>query len=149
MASLKRTVYVQNRIKTDNESIYYVVNDIYQAIQTNRIICFQYMDWNLKKQKVARHNGEKSRVSPLAMTFKDENYYLIAFDNKDKKVKHYRVDKIKNVEITENPREGLDALGDLDVATYTNKSFGMYGGEEITVTLKFLNKSVGIIVDRF
>lgn len=147
--SLKRDVFVQNRIKTDNESIYYVVNDIYNAIQNNQQISFLYMDWNIKKEKEARHNGERYLISPFALTIKDENYYLIAFDSKSDKIKHYRVDKIKDVSLEKAKREGIEIFNRFDVATYTNKSFGMFGGKDEIITLKFKKDAAGILIDRF
>lgn len=148
-AQLKRDVFVQNRIKTDNESIYYVVNDIYNAMQNNLQISFLYMDWTVKKDKQARHNGERYQISPFALTIKDENYYLIAYDQDEEKIKHYRVDKIKDVRLEDKKREGVSMFEKFDVATYTNKSFGMFGGVDENVTLKFPKTLVGIVIDRF
>lgn len=148
-ASLKRDVFVQNRIKTDNESIYYVVNDIYNGIQNNNKISFLYMDWNVKKEKEARHGGQRYLISPFALTIKDENYYLIAFDSEAGKIKHYRVDKIKDVRLEKEAREGLEIFKRFDVATYTNKSFGMFGGNDEIVSLKFKKGYAGILIDRF
>ncbi len=148
-AQLKRDVFVQNRIKTDNESIYYVVNDIYNAIQNNLQISFLYMEWNYKKEKEARHNGERYKISPFALTIKDENYYLIAFDSKDDKIKHYRVDKIKDVNLEKETREGHSKFEKFDVATYTNRSFGMFGGVDKVVSLQFPKNLAGIVIDRF
>lgn len=147
--SLKRNVYVQNRIKTDNESVYYVVNDIYNAMQNNNQIGFLYMEWDISKKKMPRHNGKRYIISPFALTIKDENYYLIAYDSDAEKIKHYRVDKIKDVSIINKPREGSDKFEKFDVATYTNMSFGMFGGEEEVVTLEFDKSFIGVIMDRF
>lgn len=148
-ASLKRNVYVQNRIKTDNESIYYVVNDIYNAMQTNKQIGFLYMEWDLNKNKVPRHNGERYVISPFALTIKEENYYLIAYDSVASKIKHYRVDKIKDIELIDRSREGAEMFDKFDVATYTNMSFGMFGGTDEVVTLEFPTGFIGVIIDRF
>lgn len=146
---LKRDVYVNNRIKTDNESIYYVINDIYEAMRLNRKIGFKYMDWNIDKKMVARKDGMEYEVSPFALTIKDENYYLIAYDDKAQIVKHYRVDKIKDEKVLVSEREGNDKFANFDVATYANRSFGMYGGDTQTVTLGFEHRYAGIIIDRF
>ncbi len=148
-ASLKRDVFVQNRIKTDNESVYYVVNDIYTAIQNNHQISFLYMEWNIKKEKEARRDKKRYLISPFALTIKDENYYLIAYDSTDEKIKHYRVDKIKDVKIEEAKRQGHGMFDKFDVAKYANKSFGMFGGTDETVSLQFPKEYVGIVIDRF
>lgn len=84
---LQRQVYVAGRVKTENESIYYSIDNIHRAIQENRQIAFQYLDWNLKKELVPRPNGEK-KVSPWALIWQDENYYLAAYDSASGVMKH-------------------------------------------------------------
>ena len=145
---LQRQVYVAGRIKTENESIYYSIDTIHKAIQENRQICFTYMDWNLKKQLVERKNGFK-QVSPWALIWREENYYLAAFEKEDGIMKHYRVDKMGNVEVLLEPREGMELFAKIDPAVYTNRTFGMYGGQEQTVTLRLPNKLIGVVMDRF
>jgi predicted DNA-binding transcriptional regulator YafY len=88
-------------------------------------------------------------VSPFALTFNDDNYYLVAFDNTDKKIKHYRVDKIKTIKLLRENREGIEHFKSFDIATYSNRTFGMYGGVEEWVTLLCANKMVGVMIDRF
>ena len=83
-SQLRREVYVTNRVKTVNEHIYYNVDKIHNAISENKKISFQYFKWELdttngnKIVKTARKNGEAYRVSPWALCWDDENYYLIA-----------------------------------------------------------------------
>ncbi|MGN0278419.1 MAG: helix-turn-helix transcriptional regulator [Lachnospiraceae bacterium] len=147
---LQRQVYVANRIKTDNESIYYIVDDIHRAIQNNIQISFQYMEWNLEKKLVPRKGGKIYQVSPWALTCKDENYYLIAHDEEEDKIKHFRVDKLGHVKVLDNiKRKGAELFERFDIAAYANKTFGMYGGREETVTLEFENRLIGVVMDRF
>lgn len=145
---LQRQVYVAGRIKTENESIYYSIDMIHRAIQENCQIRFTYMDWNLKKQLVPRINGEK-QVSPWALVWQDENYYLAAFDSEDKIIKHYRVDKMGKTELLDKSREGVEQFSAIDLTTYTNQTFGMYGGKEEIVTLQLPNRLIGVVLDRF
>ncbi len=147
-SGLKRQVVVQGRIKTMNESIYYTVDEIHSAISDNKMIKFDYLTWNLKKEMVPRKD-EKYEISPWALTWDDENYYLIAYDNEAGKIKHYRVDKIRNVEILDKKRQGRDDFKDIDMAVYARMNFGMFGGKEVTVQLQFKNEIVGVILDRF
>lgn len=147
---LQRQVYVANRIKTANESIYYVVDDIHRAIQNNRQISFQYLEWNLNRELVPRRDGKPYQVSPWALTCKDENYYLIAHDSEEDKIKHFRVDKMAKIRVMEeSKREGAALFERFDIADYANKTFGMYGGQEETVTLLFENHLIGVVMDRF
>lgn len=147
---LQRQVYVANRIKTANESIYYIVDDIHRAIQNNVQISFQYLEWNLDKELVPRKEGKTYRISPWALTCKDENYYLIAHDEEENKIKHFRVDKLGHVQVLEDvKRQGGELFERFDIAAYANKTFGMYGGREETVTLEFENRFIGVVMDRF
>lgn len=146
---LQRHVYVANRIKTANESIYYVVDDIHRAIQGNRQITFQYLEWNLNRELVPRREGKPYQASPWALTCKDEYYYLIAHDSKEDKIKHFRVDKMAKIEVMDKKREGAALFERFDIADYANKTFGMYGGREETVTLLFENNLIGVVMDRF
>lgn len=146
---LQRNVFVANRIKTMNESIYYTVDYIHEAISENVKISFQYFNWNEKKERVLRHGGARYVVSPWALTWDDENYYMIGFDSADGIVKHYRVDKMLKLQLTEEKRDGAALFKDFDMALYSKKTFGMFGGREETVTLRCHNKLAGIIIDRF
>ena len=145
---LQRQVYVAGRVKTENESIYYSIDNIHRAIQENRQIAFQYLDWNLKKELVPRPNGEK-KVSPWALIWQDENYYLAAYDSASGVMKHYRVDKMGRVEVLREAREGMEQFAQVDLAVYTNQVFGMYGGDEEMVTLQFPGRLIGVVLDRF
>lgn len=146
---LQRQVYVVNRIKTSNESIYYNVDNIHKGIQDNVQITFQYMEWTLDKKLIPRKNGTKYQISPWVLIWQDENYYLVGFDEKENKLKHYRVDKMGTIELTDEKRLGTELFAEFDIAEYTNKMFGMYGGEEQIVTLKFANRLIGVVMDRF
>ena len=147
---LQRQVYVANRIKTANESIYYIVDDIHRAIQNNEQISFQYLEWNLNKELVPRKDGKIYRISPWALTCKDENYYLIAHENESDSIKHFRVDKMGHIRVlTGVAREGAELFDRFDIAAYANKTFGMYGGKEEIVTLEFENRFIGVVLDRF
>ena len=147
-SKLKRQVYVAERVKTDNERIYYNIDGIHQGIQTNHKISFIYMDWNAKKQLVPRGNDAKV-VSPWALIWRDDNYYLAAFDGTDGIMKHYRVDKMKDVTVLEDRREGLEQFEQVDLAQYSNRTFGMFGGREEIVTLEFPERLIGLLIDRF
>ena len=145
---LQRQVYVAGRIKTENESIYYNVDSIHRAIQENKQINFQYLDWNLQKQLVPRANSNRT-VSPWALIWREENYYLAAYDGADGIMKHFRVDKIGKVKVLEQKREGMEQFSQVDPASYTNQTFGMYSGDEESVTLQFPNRLAGVVLDRF
>jgi len=146
---LHRSVYVANRIKTKNESVFYNVDDIQNAIATNSKIGFKYFQWNEKKERELRHDGATYVVSPWGLTWDDENYYMIGYDGRDETIRHYRVDKMLKIEILDERREGKEHFRSLDMAVYSKKIFGMFGGSEETVTLLCKNSMAGVIIDRF
>lgn len=143
---LQRQVYVDRRVKAMNESIYYNVDMLHSAIAQNRAITFQYFDYNMHKEKVFRHGGAVYRVSPYGLIWNSENYYLVAFDHTTGQLRHYRVDKMAQLQLTEDKREGG---GDFDVADYAQKHFGMYSGDEVTMTLRFRQSLANVVLDRF
>ena len=152
---LQRQVYVTNRVKNLNEKIYYNVDDIHTAISHNKQITFKYFQWEVDFEsgkriiRTERRKDEEYRVSPWALCWDDENYYLIAYDKKAGIIKHYRVDKMESITVTEDERDGGDKFERFDVAHYSKGVFSMFGGEEEEVKLSVDNSLVGVIVDRF
>ena len=146
---LNRTVYIRDRMKTENERIYYNVDAIHTAMNTDMQISFQYAEWTPKKRLAARKGGSLYNVSPWALTWNDENYYLIAFDENAGIIKHYRVDKMMRMSILEKKRNGQDHFLNFDLAQYTKKTFGMFGGTDALVTLSCDNHLAGVVIDRF
>ena len=146
---LQRQVLIAGRVKTMNESIYYNVDKIHEAIGSNRQISFRYFDWNLDKEMVPRRDGRLYRLSPWALMWDDEKYYLVAFDSEHGSIRHYRVDKMTGISMLDEPREGQEAFSRFNIAHYTNTLFGMYAGDETKVTIEAENAMVGVLIDRF
>ena len=145
---LNRQVFVTNRIKTMNESIYYNVDAIHAGIANNGKIRFHYFEYTVQKERRFRRENAWYVVSPFALTWDDENYYLVAYDTEAAIIKHFRVDKMVDIEMTEEERDGQEAYAALDMAVYARKVFGMFSGEEETVQLRFENHLVGAVLDR-
>ena len=146
---LHRQVILTGRVKTMNESIYYSIDKIHAAISDDKQITFQYFQWNTKKKPELRHNGAWYQISPWALVWDDEYYYLIGYDSAEDKIKHYRVDKMLHLEAADNKREGKDVFKQMNLPKYSKGLFGMYGGETVDVTLFCENNMVGPIIDRF
>lgn len=145
---LQRQVYVIGRVKTVNEKIYYNVDTIHQAIAQNRQISFRYFEYTINKEKQYRHDGEKYCASPYALSWDDENYYMIAHYERYGNLSHFRVDKMENIEILENKRVELPNRKAFDLAEYSKKIFNMFGGEEERIKLQFDNSLIGVVLDR-
>ena len=146
---LDAQIFVANRIKASNESIYYNVDAIHNAISENSQISFLYFDWNKSKQKVYRRDGERYQVSPWALVWNNENYYMVAFDSEAGAIHHYRVDRMLSIETESVEREGKAKFKESDTAQYTKKFFGMYDGERVSVTLNCDGDVTNAVVDMF
>ncbi|MBQ2825579.1 MAG: WYL domain-containing protein [Clostridia bacterium] len=152
---LQRQVFVSNRVKNPNEKIYYAVDTIHEAISSKKQITFCYCEWVLsgggseKIVKRQRYGGRVYKVSPFSLAWDDENYYLIAFDSDSRSVRHYRVDKMEKVSLTEDACEGKQEFKNFDMAIYSKSVFGMFGGEMIDVKVSVENHLVGVVADRF
>jgi len=146
---LHRQVIIAGRVKTMNESIYYNIDKLHTAINGNVQIRFQYSQWTVNKEMALRRGGKWYHVSPWCLTWDDGNYYLVAYDADDGKIKHYRVDKMQRIRLTDEPREGREHVEAFDLARYAKSVFGMFGGEETWVTLEGENSMVGVLIDRF
>lgn len=133
-----------------NESAYYNVDAINDAIQQNCMIEFKYYTYAADKTFKPRHEGEVYRVSPYALAWADENYYLMGYHEKYEKMVQFRVDRIKQVKILPINRPVIEAYRDFDVVAYTNRIFDMFGGEKTeSVQIEFDNEMINVVIDKF
>ena len=159
-AALQRQVIVTNRVKSMNSKMHYNVDPIHEAIAKNSQITFLYFDYvigrNFSKERHYMNKKERYVASPWAMIYTDDNYYLLAYH--DGKMKHFRVDRMEDVElrtVEQNglkvivSREGKEEYDKKDMSTYTNYTFSMYGGEVRNVEMVFLNRMLNTVIDRF
>ena len=145
---LQRQVYVAGRVKTMNESIYYNVDAVHAGISEDKKIRFRYFEYTVAKERRYRRDGAYYIVSPYALTWDDENYYMVAYETETDSIRHYRVDKMTNIATVDEPRDGAAAYRSLDMAMYSRKVFGMFSGREEHVRLRFANHLVGAVLDR-
>lgn len=148
-AELNRGVLVSERLKSDDASVIYTVDGLYSAMNQNRMISFHYMEWTPEKKKRPRHGGALYVLSPWRLLWDNENYYLLAYDSEFGGIKHFRVDKIADLTVLPDKRQGYEQYSRLDPGLYSKKVFGMFGGEDETVILEFPADMCGIIFDRF
>ena len=145
--NLRRQIHVQNRVKSMNESIYYNIDSLHEAITEGKKISFYYFDYNVKKEQILRRDGKLYIASPAALTWSEENYYLLAYFEGKEGVTHLRVDKMTKVTLLEERSE--PRVKDFRLTDYTKKVFGMYGGEEADVRLRVDNYLIHPFLDRF
>lgn len=146
---LQRQVYVHNRVKSMNESVYYNVDEISTAITQDKAIRFRYYDLTVAKERRFRKDGAWYEISPISLMWDDENYYMLGYDSAAERLKHYRVDKMTEIAALDSPRSGKDEFRNIDMSQYSKKVFGMFTGEVQTVRLCFENRLVGAVIDRF
>lgn len=144
--SLRRQVTVTGRVKTMNESIYYNVDRIHEAINSNSQITFRYFEWGVDHEKHFRK--ELRTASPYALCWDSENYYLVAHTDAHG-ITHFRVDKMASITQTGIPRTVTEETKRIDLADYAKQVFYMFNGERVSVRLRFHSSLAGVVIDRF
>ncbi len=147
--SLNRNILLGNRIKSMNDKVLKNLDTIYAAISSNSKINFEYVKWTPERKLVPMRKGQIYSASPFAVTLNDDNYYLIAYDDKYHNIRHYRIDKMQAINISPAAREGKEHYKQFNIAEYKQKTFGMFSGKEETVKLQCDNSLAGVIIDRF
>ena len=143
---LDRRIYMGGTPKPENESIYYNVDTIHNAVQKKQQITFQYFEYTPKKEKILKHDGYKYRFSPYAMIWNRDCYYAVGWSEKHGKIAQFRVDRMTAVEPLE--QTAVQTL-DFDPAEYVRKVFGMYPDNLCTVELLCDNEVMRNVIDRF
>lgn len=147
--SLNRSVFVSDRADSVDNDVLNTVDKIHIAIESDRDIAFSYFQWTPEKKKELRRDGARYRVSPWALVWDDNNYYLVGYDLAYGEMRHYRVDKMIRVGITDFPRSGKEAFDKFDIGSYSKSVFGMFGGEPMRITLSCANRLANAMLDRF
>ena len=147
--ALNREVFVSDRAKNVNEDIFSTVDIIHEAIENNKTISFAYFNWTAKKEKELRRNGARYFISPWSLVLDDSNYYLLGFDNEKGELRHFRIDKMLNPAIIDQPRSGKEEFLKYDLNSYSGAVFGMFGGKPERITLSCENRLANVIIDRF
>lgn len=157
---IKQDVFLTDRIATNNKQIMYNIDEINRAMSKRldgkrhdpEKISFKYLKYAIRgnvHQQIDRRNGERYIVSPYHLLINDGNYYLLAFDERYQEMRTYRIDRMKDVKGMGEPREGKEAFEKIDIKTYAQRTFSMYGGETVRVTIQFIAPLLDTVVDRF
>ncbi len=147
--ALKHQIVVANRIKSANETVYYSIDHLYRGIEERKQVRFKYYTWDVRKNKLYKNKGQFYYVNPISLMWADEKYYLVAYDDYAAKLKHYRVDKMENVEVCDDPFSRPARELKFNAAEYAKSSFNMFGGTVEEVRLRCSLDAIGIIFDRF
>ena len=156
---IRHNAFLTDRVKTNNRQVLANIATINEAMSrkidgephTPEKITFKYLKYSVgdMSKQVERRKGAKYIVSPFQLLINDGNYYLLAFDDYSKEMRTYRVDRMKDVDPMGEPREGEEEFKKIDLRTYTQRVFSMYGGEQKLVEIRFINPLLDAVVDRF
>ena len=156
---VKHDVFLTDRVKTNNKNTFKNVSSINYAMRKEdgeekhdpEKISFKYLKYSISdlKQQVERRKGERYIVSPYKLLLNDGNYYLLAFDDKTQDIRTYRVDRMRDIHFEGTPRDGAEAFAAIDLKTYTQRVFSMFGGEQKRVSIRFINPLLDTVIDRF
>jgi len=146
---LNRQVHISGRAKAMNESVYYIIDSIHEAINTGKKISFKYFDYNITKSRVYRRSDKAYIRTPVAMCWNEDNYYLVTYNsNFEKPFATYRVDRMTDVEIQNEKAEKYDKT-QFNLNEYIKQNFGMYSGETVPAKIAFDESLVSVVLDQF
>ena len=143
---MQRDVMVSGRVKSMNETIYYSIDTIQDAIAENKQITFRYFDWGLDGK---RHFREKDyQASPYGLCQDNENCYLLAHSHRHG-ITSYRIDRMCDIRLTDEARTPCPELTGKQLQDHANRLFQMYSGEPVTVKMRFHRELCNVVLDRF
>ena len=145
---LRRQVYVADRAKTLNETVYYNIDQIHYAINERKKNSFKYFDYDVNKSQVFRKHGTLYTATPVSLCWNDDNYYLITYNSYFGDFTHYRVARMISVTALSESGDKIDK-GTFNIAEYTKRMFGMYGGDVVRARLSSDNTLAHVAIDRF
>lgn len=142
---LQNQIYLDEAVKAE-KSIAYSIDQIHTALLNNNELIFKYGNYNIDKQFVLHRNGEFYQVEPYALVWSNDFYYLVARDKSKDKIINYRVDRMRNVRFIANSKIKKE---EFHIQQHLKCCFNMYPGEEDVIEVKFHNKLINVIIDRF
>ena len=143
----KESVFFR-RPKTPEQTLFYNIEWIEEAIKKDFQIEFQYLHWTIQGNLEPRHNGKRYLVSPWEIIWSDA-YYLLAYDSEKSLMKTYRIDKISKLRITAESRIGRELYSNIDFTDYTSRRIAMYGGREEIITIRCKKEVMDVFFDYF
>ena len=157
--SLQQEGFLIDRVKTTQKGTFNIISTINHAmakkldgkLHAPQKISFKYMKHTIDdvNSMVEKYHGKIYKVSPYRLLINDGNYYLLAFDDKAQDMRTYRIDRMKDVKLLPDSQEGKEAFEAIDLQSYTQRVFSMFGGEKQLVAMQFENHLLDSVIDRF
>ena len=146
---LDKRVHVRDRVKSQSESTFRSVDLIHEALQRKRQIEFLYFSYGVDLKRNARRGGKRYILTPVKVVFSEGNYYLAAYDDEAGKIKTYRIDRMELLQISDLPATRNADIANYEFEDFSYRSFGMFHGDPVCVTLRVSAELMDVIVDRF
>lgn len=156
---IKHDAFLTDRVKTNNKAVLRSLSTINEAMSTKldgkshkpEKIRFKYLKYSIDNvgEQIERRHGQTYTVSPFQLIINDGNYYLLAYSEERKAIRTYRVDRMKDVRLTGEAREGDEAFQKLDIRTFAQRTISMYSGKQAEVTLRFITPLLDAVIDQF
>ena len=147
--AIKKNIVAFNTVKSHNEDIFGTVATITQALEQDKKIEFLYFDYDISKRKVFRKENKVYKVNPVATIFSDDKYYLLCYDDKHGNPSHYRIDRIAEVKVSSEDIAPSKLSELCAIQKHKKQLFGMFTGEECTVTFEADNSLIDTVLDKF
>jgi predicted DNA-binding transcriptional regulator YafY len=142
---LQNEILIDSSVKSESPMVRLTIHEIHQAIAEKKSITFQYGRYNVDKQFTLSRGGGRYYVKPLALTWTNDFYYLIAFFKEADEIRHYRIDRLRNVEV----KEETFTFEPFDVSKYVQSTFHMFAGSEEWIKIRFHNELINVMLDKF
>ena len=147
--TLDRQLHVEGRIRSQTESVFAALDCIHQALAEKRKLNFTYCDYDVNKNRVPRKGARIYCETPVRLIHSEGNYYLAAYNDKHAGITIYRVDRMAKVHVSDEPASRNEIVANFDVTQYESRSFSMFGGKTVPVTLTVAKEAMNAVVDRF
>ena len=144
-----KELLTESEYKYGNEAIYYSIDTITTALLEKRKLSFLYFDYGSRGERKYRKDKERYEVNPLGMVYSGECFYLVCFHDKYGNPASYRIDKMDEVRVEDEPITQKKEYEKFDLKAYKRETFGMYYGEKSDVTLSFPQELLDVVVERF
>lgn len=144
---LHRNIYATHRVKTSNELIYYTVDVVNEAINREKQIAFKYLEYGPDLKKIFRNDGEVYKLSPYALFWNEDFYYVVGYSEKHGDISAFRADRLYKPELLDE--KSVKRSESFNLEAYSKQIFEMYDGEPVRVRLGCRNDLAKYVVDRF
>ena len=147
--AIKKNIVAFNTVKSHNEDIFGTVATITQALEQGKKIEFLYFDYDISKRRIYRKENKVYKVNPVATIFSDDKYYLLCYDDKHGDPSHYRIDRMAEVKVSAENITPSKFSELCSIQKHKKQLFGMFTGEECTVTFEADNSLIDTVLDKF